>query len=519
MAKATATFDANDTALQAAFRRIDKSLLGMEKKFLEVGKFAAKLLALPAAAAGGLAIGIKSALDVGGELKDLSARTGVAAGDLLKLQQAFKNAGKEAEDVGPAINKMQKAIATGSGADTISRLGLKLEDLKKQTPIDQFYAIGNALTRVQDPAQKAASSMDLFGKAGGSLLSVFADGGLGEAAGQVGGQAEILSRDADLFDDVSDKLALAGLKVQGFFVGVADKVAPVLKPLLDGFANLDLSQMGQQLGTVIAAFITSFTDGTIEDIIFSSLKMGVMRGADLIYGMWAASESVLWSVLKLPFEGAVAIFQVLTTVDFWKSMGSALMGIAKSFNAFLLDGIAAMLEKLKGIPGIGDKIGGAAESLREKAQAYRSGGKSDLSASGTLLAPVLTKAIRPMAQDMLQAPGAGFSGRSGFYQSAISDEMAHNKDLWTKVLGHVDTISQKALADAKPGRASGDPLDIAMGEKVGVNSLQRIGGGGGAGSGGDPLLSENQRQTSLLTKIEQHLATPPSVAGRVSIFG
>lgn len=47
-------------------------------------------------------------------------------------------------------------------------------------------------------------------------------------------------------DDVYDKLVLTGMKVSGFWVGVAEKVAPVLKPLLDKFASLDLASWGTE---------------------------------------------------------------------------------------------------------------------------------------------------------------------------------------------------------------------------------------------------------------------------------
>lgn len=67
------------------------------------------------------------------------------------------------------------------------------------------------------------------------MLPVFASNGFDDAAQQVGSQAQLLGRDAALFDDVSDKLSATGVKVRGFWVGVADQVAPVLKPLLDQF--------------------------------------------------------------------------------------------------------------------------------------------------------------------------------------------------------------------------------------------------------------------------------------------
>lgn len=520
-AKATATFDANDSPIQAAFRRVDKSLLGMEKKFAAIGKSAAMMLALPAAAAGGLAVGVAKALNVGGELSDLSARTGVAAGELLILQQEFKNSGKAAEDVGPAINKMQKALATGSGADTLKKIGLNLDDLKKATPVDQFHAIGAALNRVSDPAQKSAAAMDLFGKSGGELLAVFAAGGFGDAAAQVGGQAAILNKDAALFDDVSDKLALAGIKVQGFFMGVADKVAPVLKPILDGLAGMDFSELGQQVGTIIANLVGAFTDGKVGDIIFASLSIAFQNAGNALVGIFVAIGETLLAILALPFKNAISLFGVLTTADFWFGLGNALMGIAQGFVAFLLDGVAMLMEKLSGIPIVGDKIGGAAETVRATAESIRSKGSANRSAGGDLLGPVLAKARSENAaalQAVLDAPAKGYATGSSVFDT--SKDQAKLDGIWAGISSNVQAVSEKAIAAAKPSAPSNPNTEMDMSSaKVGVNSLQRIGGGGGTGLGRDPLLSESQRHTGILSKIEQHLSKPGTGGRFVPVFG
>ena len=135
-----------------------------------------------------------------------------------------------------------------SADDTIKKLGINLDELKKKTPAEQFRTLGSAINTIQDPSQKAAASMEIFGRSGAELLSLFSSDGFGEAAAQVGTQAQILAKDAALFDDVGNKLALTGMKVRGFWVGVAEKVAPVLKPLLDKFASLDLASCGQKAG-------------------------------------------------------------------------------------------------------------------------------------------------------------------------------------------------------------------------------------------------------------------------------
>src|SRR5688572_29278238 len=251
MPKATAVFDADDSRFGAVLTRINGRMLALQSR---IAKFAVAFVAIRAVArvvSAGFD-NFRQALDVGGELNDLSVNTGVAVGDLVMLQQEFANAGKSAEDVGPVLGKMAKSLNSNSAAENVAKLGLNLEDLKRQTPAEQFRALGTAINTVTDPSERAAVSMEVFGRSGAELLSLFSSDGFGDASQQLGSQAQLLARDAALFDDVSDKLALTGTKVRGFWVGLADKVAPVLKPLLDRFANLDLASWGQQAGEAVA---------------------------------------------------------------------------------------------------------------------------------------------------------------------------------------------------------------------------------------------------------------------------
>jgi hypothetical protein len=176
MPKATAVFDADDSRLSGALARINGKMLALQSR---IAKFAAAFIAVRAAA-GVVTAGFdrfKQALDVGGQLNDLSANTGVAVADLVVLQQEFANAGKSAEDIGPVFGKMAKSLQGGSADDTIKKLGINLEELKKMTPAEQFRTLGAAINAVQDPSQNAAASMEIFGRSGADLLSLFSSDG------------------------------------------------------------------------------------------------------------------------------------------------------------------------------------------------------------------------------------------------------------------------------------------------------------------------------------------------------
>lgn len=497
-ASAKAVFEADSGKLDAALVRVQTSMLKLQRGVASVF-VAFKSLKIAGEAIGSQFEQVKKAFDLGGELNDLSARTGIAVGDLAVLRQEFANAGKGAEDVGPAIAKMQKSLAEGKGADLIQKMGLNMDELKSKTPADQFHALGTAIAGLQNPLDRAQAATAIFGKSGAELLSVFSDGNFGEAAAQVGGQAQILQKDAALFDDVSDKLNLVGTKVQGFFVGVADRVAPVLKPLLDRFATMDFSSWGQQIGDVVAFLIQSFADGSIGDILLQTLKIALSEAANFILGLFMSLGNVLAQLLSEAVKNAVLMFQIVTTADFWKGMGNALIAAAKGYIALMLSGVATILRALRNVPGIGDKIGAAADSVAGQAQSMREGAAASASASAANLAPAFDKIKGRMMEELTNIAAAA---KEGFGQGmSVIDTEGMNADLATmmaKVMEKVQTVSERSLAEApvKQVNAIGDEL-LNKSDKEKVSHLQRIGGGGLAGAA-DPARLEQKRTNSLL---------------------
>ncbi len=523
MPKATAVFDADDSRLSGALARINGKMLALQSR---IAKFAAAFIAVRAAA-GVVTAGFdrfKQALDVGGQLNDLSANTGVAVGDLVVLQQEFANAGKSAEDLGPVLGKMAKTLQGGSADDTIKKLGINLEELKKKTPAEQFRTLGAAINSVQDPSQKAAASMEIFGRSGAELLALFSSDGFGEASQQLGSQAKLLARDAALFDDVSDKLALTGVKVRGFWVGVADKVAPVLKPLLDKFASLDLAKWGQQAGEAVAFIVQAFADGKVGDILFTSAKIAFANAVNFLAGTLMAVAQALWQALVEAVKNAITLFQIVTSADFWMGMGKAIMGIAQGFVALLLDGVAKLLEFLADIPLIGEEIGDGAKAVRETAQGFREAGQDSRGAAGDLLGPQVDRAAERMRATFANIGTAlsdGFTKGSGLIDT--SDWESQLSDSIGGVMDRVQRVSAQARADVEQ-KPTGPQLNLDDGEdkpektvKNAVSAIQRIGGGGAAYSNGDPMLREQQRQTrelgtqtGLLRDVKRLLDRPPS---------
>lgn len=237
---------------------------------------------------GAVAVGLKKALDVGGALSDLSASSSAPAGDLAILQQAFKNAGLSADAVGPSFSKARRAIAAAAEGSqpaiaALGKLGLTAAGLGNLGATDQIMQIGSAINAIENPTARAAAAMDIFGKSGASMLALFGDAGaLSFAAEQLGAQAELLSKDAALFDALGDSIDGAGVKLQGLFVGVLDKLAPALLPMSEAFNKIDLTRFGQQIGAGVAYITNTLANMKLDELLFGDIVRGWRMAIDFI---------------------------------------------------------------------------------------------------------------------------------------------------------------------------------------------------------------------------------------------
>ena len=334
--------------------------------------------AAAAAAAAGLAVGIKGALDLAGALSDLSSRTGVAAGELRILQEAFARNGLSADKVGPSINKMQRAVVeagdgTGPAAEAFKMLGISVDGLRGMDASSHFAAIGQAINSIPDPAGRAAAAMQIFGKSGGEMLTLFANSGaMAEAARSVGDQADILTRNANLFDQASDILGSVATKMQGFFVGVADTLVPALMPLLEAADGIDLSGLGQDLGNAIAFGLTVITSGNLGNILSAQLKLsGAQFVNTMVSGLTGIIAFLATNMVQMP-ANFVKILGIVTQPEFWSGLGNGLVAAAMKFAAIIQRAAASVLDAISNVPGLGGAAG-MAQTYRDSADQMDAG--------------------------------------------------------------------------------------------------------------------------------------------------
>lgn len=264
MADVTTTFAAKDVGFAAAMQKMQSQMDGFQKSVSSLSSTAQSIgnsfkTVIPIIGALGAAyFGVSkmasvfgSALELGGELNDLSQRTGESAGNLAILRRAFQNAGAGADNVGSVINKLQKAIVGGSGA--FERLGLSTEKLKRMSPTDALRAVAAQIQKMPNAAVRAAVAMELFGKSGGELLPILQSLGpeFETAREQLGSVPRIMDASNAAFDALGDNLAAISEKGREFAIGVLSKIAPALADITDRISRIDAAGFGEMLSRYI----------------------------------------------------------------------------------------------------------------------------------------------------------------------------------------------------------------------------------------------------------------------------
>jgi hypothetical protein len=269
------------------------------------------------------------ALDYGGNLADASAQTGVAVDKLMELQFAFELAGMQADNVQPALAKLQRSIAEAASgsieaAQKFALMGVNIADIQGLSADEQLKKVGAAINAIENPTQRAAMAMEVFGKSGGKLLTLFSDFGMEGVQTALGKQSAVMLENSGVFARTADAMNIAGVKIRGFFVGLAANTAPQMIQLVDRLEKLDLTSAGMSLGNGLAVSF-ELLDRYLQklDAFYSKTKELLPKGtgqdiASNIAGM--AGFGFIGNIVKTiravaPSEGTSVFDQVLADIE------------------------------------------------------------------------------------------------------------------------------------------------------------------------------------------------------------
>lgn len=275
LAKAVSDVNAKLDAMGAAGKKASDDLSVL--KNIEIGKLA--LGGLKAAADAFISFGtsvfnaaqglvnfgrtIANELDA---LNDVANRTGVGVEALQAYGGAAKLAGTDIETFAKSIQKLTVNIGKASldekAQKSFEKLGISFEELRQKTPTEQFEAVADAVSRIADPAERAAAAVSLFGKGGIELGPLFADGPgalarmreEAEALGQVVSEKAIQS--IAKMNDAFDKVWMTVKGLTGQIVGeLAGPIGEIAEDLLNVVKQVGATNIAQNIAGGLIDFI------------------------------------------------------------------------------------------------------------------------------------------------------------------------------------------------------------------------------------------------------------------------
>jgi hypothetical protein len=229
----TAGLNQAQQKMNSAQSSMNRSIASIEKSFrglnTVLGAFGVSLGALA------LVQFAKRSLDAVGNLGELAEQLGISTDALQVYQYAATQAGLKTEELENAIGKFTRTIgeaADGNKAalDAFNKLDVGILDAQGNLRSTEsvLLDVADGLARIEDPAQRAAVVVDLFGRAGQKLLP-FLSGG-----------AEGIRR-------FTQEAKAAGAVISGDLIADADKTADKLAALNTQFSRM--AQLGAALGS------------------------------------------------------------------------------------------------------------------------------------------------------------------------------------------------------------------------------------------------------------------------------
>jgi len=291
------------------FAKDGRLVKGLQRASARLKAFAAgvtnigmKAMLAGAAVTAPLLASVKAFASMGDKLDKMANRTGATVEALSELAYAAEQTGAGIDIFEKAVGAMQRSIRdAGQDLETktlaLKHLGLSYEALQGLSPDRQFMAIAEAISRVDDPTQRAAISMELFGRSGRQLMPMLLGGAKGIAA--LRDQAHKLgltmsTEDAAAAAKLTDDMnSLWNVVKRGVFT-IGSALAPLLDQLVNWLTPV-VVQVGawirQNKGLVIA--LAAVGGGILAAGAAITVFGGILSGLGTVLGVVAVAFKVL----------------------------------------------------------------------------------------------------------------------------------------------------------------------------------------------------------------------------------
>ena len=356
MAETQIKITADARQAERAIANLESALEGLNKTTDLVGKALAGL----AGAGAGLAFAFQRVAAGVSDLADLSKALGTSAKNLGYLQQSAQLAGVGADELNGALMRLRGNIGdalikgTGPANDALERLNLSVRELSVLPADEQIAKITEGLRAIENPAERAALSIDLLGKQGPRLLEV------AENARRVAEQAEkmgIALSDVDIrnFEKADDALTELSFIASGILKSALAELSPYIIAIAQSLS--DAAKESGGVGNIIR-------ERVIPAIRIATQAMAVLAtyfvAAKLTAGVIAATTAM------------IKMYQAIKVATTAAAMLNAVLGK----NPLLK--IAGAVAGLIGAAVVVDQIGDQFDELDKKAAAINANTQTEL---------------------------------------------------------------------------------------------------------------------------------------------
>lgn len=303
-------------------RRDLKSILEtLEKSQEKIQEFKGKIVDFSQSLVSSFGGVLSSFAKTGDELDKMAGRTGVSAQALSEYGYAAQMCGASLDDIERAVKSMATILTDasekgGEAADDFKRLGVSIEELKSQSPEEQFNTLARAVAGIDDPTRRAAVAMKVFGDAGQVLLPFFSQGPEGieklkEEARDLG--VSMTDSSATAAANFTDAMARINAAITGFKTSLSASLAPVVANIANNIAQL----------------VSKINNWTQEHPV---LTVAILKTAAALGAMAAAIKTTVFAV--------TTYHKVMEAIDAAKT-ALKLMSVSNAFSAIALGAGAA----------------------------------------------------------------------------------------------------------------------------------------------------------------------------------